>query len=129
VLFGDNAYLNFHYMMMLYSNVSSGSKDDFIFFHAQLRICVECAFGMLVFCWGILRAAIPMNIYLANMIALIHALAKLHNFCINKENDNKDLCEHTVPEILQNDEDHMTLQEEGYITININEIGASGHSD
>ncbi len=49
VLFGDNAYLNSHYMVTLYPKVSSGSKDDFNFFHPQLCICIECAFGMLVF--------------------------------------------------------------------------------
>ncbi len=38
VLFGDNAYLNSHYMVTPYPNVSSGSKDDFIFFHTQLHI-------------------------------------------------------------------------------------------
>jgi hypothetical protein len=34
-------------------------------------------------------------------------------FCIDKENDDEDFYEHTVPEIMQNDEDHMMLQEEG----------------
>ena len=61
VLFGDNAYLNSHYMVTPFPNVSSGSKDDFNFFHSQLRIPVECAFGMLVFWWGVLRSAIPHN--------------------------------------------------------------------
>ena len=61
VLFGDNAYLNLHYMVTLFPNVSSGSKDDFNFFHSQLHIHVECAFGMMVFWWGILRSAIPLN--------------------------------------------------------------------
>jgi hypothetical protein len=84
VLFGDNAYLNSKFMVTPFPNVSSGSKDDFNFFHSQLRIRVECAFGMLVGCWGILRSAIPKNISLTRIIALVHALAKLHNFCIAK---------------------------------------------
>ncbi len=46
VLFGDNAYLNSHYMVTPFPNVSSGSKDDFNFFHSQLCIRVECAFGI-----------------------------------------------------------------------------------
>jgi hypothetical protein len=76
--------------------------------------------------WGILRAAIPLNISLAKTIALLHALAKRYNFCIDEEEKNgKHFCEHTVPEIPQNDEDHMMLQEEGYITMDFNEIGAS----
>ncbi len=125
VLFSDNAYLNSPYMAKPYPNVSSGSKDDFNFFHLPLRICIECAFGMLVFCWGILRAPIPMNISLTKTIALVHVVAKLHYFCIDKENDDEDFCEHAMPEIMQNDEDHMMLQEEGYITMDFNETGAS----
>ena len=54
VLFGDNAYLNSKYMVTPYPNVSSGGKDDYNFYHSQLRIRVECAFGMLVGRWGIL---------------------------------------------------------------------------
>ena len=38
VLFSDNAYLNTRYMATPFPNVSSGSKDDYIFFHAQVRI-------------------------------------------------------------------------------------------
>ena len=83
VLFGDNAYLNSKFMVTPYPNVSGGSKDDFNFFHSQLRIRVECAFGMLVGPWGLLRAAIPLNISLTRTIAMVHALAKLHNFCIH----------------------------------------------
>ena len=52
VLFGDNAYLNSPYMATPYSNVSDNpdkrSEDNYNFFHSQLRIRVECAFGMLV---------------------------------------------------------------------------------
>jgi hypothetical protein len=32
VLFGDSAYLNTRYMATPFPNVSSGSKDDYIFF-------------------------------------------------------------------------------------------------
>jgi hypothetical protein len=87
VLFGDNAYLNLKFMVTPFPNVSSGSKDDFNFFQSQLCIRVECAFGMLVGCWGILRSAIPQNIYLTRTIALVQALAKLHNFCIAKQDE------------------------------------------
>jgi hypothetical protein len=52
VLFGDNAYLNSFFMATPYSNVSGNpnkkSEDNYNFFHSQLRIRVECAFGMLV---------------------------------------------------------------------------------
>lgn len=36
VLYGDNAYLNNKYMVTPYPNVSSGSKDDYNFFHSQV---------------------------------------------------------------------------------------------
>jgi len=45
VLYGDNAYLNSNYLVTPYPNVSSGSKDDFNFFHSQ----VSCLFLSLVF--------------------------------------------------------------------------------
>ena len=46
VLFGDNAYLHSKYMEPPYPNVSSGGKDDYNFNHSQLRIRVECTFGL-----------------------------------------------------------------------------------
>jgi hypothetical protein len=52
VLFGDNAYLNSFFVATPYVNVSGNpnkkSKDDFNFFHSQLRIRVECVVGVLV---------------------------------------------------------------------------------
>ena len=65
----------------------SGPRDAFNFYHSQVRINIECAFGMLVHRWGILRRAIPMRITVAKTTALVMALCKLHNFCID-ENDN-----------------------------------------
>jgi hypothetical protein len=82
-LFGDNAYLNTQYMATPYSAVSGGTKDAYNFYHSQLRIRIECTFGMLTHRWGILRSAIPMNVTLRKTVALVLALAKLHNFCID----------------------------------------------
>jgi DDE superfamily endonuclease len=82
-LFGDNAYLNTQYMATPYSAVSSGTKDAYNFYHSQLRIRIECTFGMLTHRWGMLRSAIPKNVTLRKTVALVLALAKLHNFCIN----------------------------------------------
>jgi hypothetical protein len=59
VLFGDSAYMNSNFIVTPYPNVSSGSKDDYNFYHSQIRICVQCCFGMLVGRWGVLRVAIP----------------------------------------------------------------------
>ena len=47
-LFGDMAYVNNKNMATPFQRVSSGSKDDYNFYHSQVRIKIECAFGMLV---------------------------------------------------------------------------------
>ena len=42
-LFGDNAYLNTHYMATPFPNISSGYKDDYIFPFSGLyssRVCI-----------------------------------------------------------------------------------------
>ena len=58
-IFGDNAYVNRFYMCTPYPNVGANSrKDDYNFYHSQVRINIECAFGMLVQRWGILRKAL-----------------------------------------------------------------------
>ena len=87
-LFGDNAYLNSPFLATPYPNVSSGYKDAYNFFHSQMRIRVECAFGMFVQRWGILRCAIPKGISLRKTIAMVLALAKIHNFCIDQTDTN-----------------------------------------
>jgi DDE superfamily endonuclease len=87
-LYGDNAYINTLYMVTPFKAVSKGAKDAFNFYHSQVRINIECAFGMLVHRWGILRKAMPMNITLTKTSALVIALCKLHNFCID-ENDER----------------------------------------
>jgi hypothetical protein len=84
-IYGDNAYVNCGYMVSPFPNIGSGPKDDFNYFHSQLRISIECAFGMLVHRWAILRKPMPMGISLSKVTALSVALCKLHNFCIDHE--------------------------------------------
>ncbi len=86
-LFGDNAYLNSQYMATPNKNVSNGSRDSYNYYHSQLRICVECAFGMFTNCWSILRAPLPIGLYIMRSIALVNALADLHNLCINRRDN------------------------------------------
>ena len=81
-LFGDNAYVQAPYMCTPWKAVSSGPKDAFNFFHSQVRINIECAFGMLVHRWSILRKPIPMNITVGKTARLVLALCKLQNYCI-----------------------------------------------
>ena len=52
-IFGDNAYVNTTYMVTPFRSPNT-PKDNYNFYHSQLRINVECAFGMLVQRWGIL---------------------------------------------------------------------------
>jgi DDE superfamily endonuclease len=46
-LFGNNAYVNTLYMATPYKAVRSGAKDDYNFYHSQVRINVECALASL----------------------------------------------------------------------------------
>jgi hypothetical protein len=89
-LFGDKAYMNASYMATPYPAVSGGTKDAYNFYHSQLRIRIECTFGILTHQWSILRRAIPMNVSIKKTVALVFALAKLHNYCID-QSDNSDL--------------------------------------
>ena len=75
----------------------SGSRDAYNFYHSQLRITIECAFGCLTQRWGILRSPFPASMSLKKIIHLTLALFRLHNFCLD---------EHQI-ELLQ-----MTAQDE-----------------
>lgn len=86
-LFGDNAYVNTPFMATPYRGVTDGPKDAYNFYHSSLRITVECAFGMLVHRWGVLRRAIPVNISVVKTTQLVRALCILHNFCIDNKDD------------------------------------------
>jgi hypothetical protein len=68
--------------------VAVASHSCCVFFLHQLRIRVECAFGILVNRWAILRSIIPAGISVKRTVALVVALAKLHNFCIDATDDN-----------------------------------------
>jgi hypothetical protein len=60
-VFCGKAYLNTPYMATPCAAVYCGTKDAYNFYHSQLRIWIECTFGMLTHRWAILRSAIPMN--------------------------------------------------------------------
>ena len=84
-LFGDNAYVSNSYMVTPFKAVSSGPKDAYNFYQSQTRIAIECAFGMLVQRWGMLRKAMPPNVSIAKTSAIVAALCKLHNYCIDEK--------------------------------------------
>ncbi|KAL3786233.1 hypothetical protein HJC23_002484 [Cyclotella cryptica] len=107
ILFGDNAYINSIFMATPYPNTSGGSNDNYNFYHSQLRIRIECAFGMLVQRWGILRMAMPIGITVKKTIALVNCLAKLHNFCIEEVD--------AAAEGLREDDSHIQCSDSGYV--------------
>ena len=59
------------------------AKDNYNFYHSQLRINVECAFGMLVQRWSILRRPLPAAMGIHKITALTLSLCKLHNFLLD----------------------------------------------
>jgi len=86
VLFGDNAYVSSDCMATPYKSAHRGLKDDYNFFHSQLRIRIEMAFGMLTQRWGILRKALPARIGILKQIAVTGACVRLHNYCLDLGN-------------------------------------------
>eukprot|EP00804_Cyclotella_cryptica_P006356 CCRYP_010184-RB/>CCRYP_010184-RB protein AED:0.20 eAED:0.20 QI:0/0/0/1/0/0/3/0/563 len=122
VLFGDNAYLNSSFMATPYPNVSNDlgkkTKDDYNFYHSQLRIRVECAFGMLVQRWGILCSAFPQNMRTRKVIAMVIALTKLHNFCIDESNNSQEI----LPS-LEVDNNVLKNRDDGYVEM----VGVNKH--
>ncbi|KAL3772660.1 hypothetical protein ACHAW5_008610 [Stephanodiscus triporus] len=120
VLFGDNAYLNSAFMATPYLNVSGDpnkkSEDNYNFYHSQLRIRVECVFGMLAARWGILRTAMNSKYTVTKSIGLVFALARLHNFCLDERGRSftGEALMATDP-LLDIDREHMLNDDDGYI--------------
>jgi hypothetical protein len=73
-IFGDLAYTNCRYFATPYKSVSAGTKDDYNFYHSQIRIKIECAFGQLVSRWGLLRRALPAKMGIMKMTSLVTCL-------------------------------------------------------
>ena len=59
-------------------------KDNYNFYHSQLRICIECAFGMLVNRWGILRKPLSAHYTINKVTSLVDCLCRMHNFLIDR---------------------------------------------
>jgi hypothetical protein len=89
-IYGDNAYINNHFMTVPFSN-AVGVKDDFNFYHSQVRMNIECTFGIFTSRWRILKSPLSSSLSLSKVVALVFCLVKLHNFCIDgrlKEAEN-----------------------------------------
>ena len=78
----DDAYACTSYLVSPYSLQAckkDRTKDHFNYYQSRSRINVECAFGILVRRWGILRT--PMNCTLNRNMGIVEACIKLHNIC------------------------------------------------
>jgi hypothetical protein len=83
---GDPAYTSSETMMVPYPGTNLHElfpyKESFNFFHSQIRIYIECTFGIFVRRWGILWK--PLAFDMDFMFELIHALCRLHNLCVRR---------------------------------------------
>ena len=82
-IYGDNAYINNHYMTVPFPN-AVGVKDDFNYYHSQVRMNIECTFGIFTSRWRLLKSPLSSSISLSKVVALVFCLAKLHNFSIDE---------------------------------------------
>ena len=85
-LYGDNAYVNESYMSVPFPSTSSGPKDTYNYYHSQVRISIECAFGVLTNQWRLLKFPLSAQISINRINALISCLCKIHNFCTDNGN-------------------------------------------
>ena len=85
-LYGDNAYVNESYMAVPFQAMANGPKDSYNFYHSQVRINIECSFGILTNRWHLLKTPLSAKISISRINALISCLCKLHNFCIDNRN-------------------------------------------
>ena len=104
-----------------YSNVSGNptkkSEDNYNynFYHSQLRIWVECVFGMLAARWGILRTAMHSKYMVTKIIGLVFAHARLHNFCLDEGGRRPGEAPMATDPLLNIDQEHMLNDDDGYI--------------
>lgn len=97
-MFGDNAFLNTLYLAMPFTNVG-------------VCICVECAFGMLIQRWGILRKPMPLNLSNVRIVGIVNAFTCLHSFCIGEVEARKVLQVYSQDNhhIMHNHGEHVKL--------------------
>ena len=83
---GDNAYTLTESMIVPFPGPNLHKSQPYFgafnFYQSQLRITIECAFGVLVRRWGILWKA--MEYGLDFQFQIVHACCRLHNFCIKR---------------------------------------------
>lgn len=113
-----------------FQGVSSGTKYDYNFYHSQVRIKIECAFGMLTQRFGILWKPFSANFGISKTTAAVVALCKLHNFCINQslnemENESSD----EIPTELASDTYQISLEGGIHIGDHMQLLDGGHHND
>lgn len=105
-IYGDNAYVNKPSMATPYPNNSNYDldKDNYNFFHSQLRINIECTFGLLYQRFGILRKKIPQQYNVTKTMALVGCLCRIHNYLIEASDTGNE-----VPSPLAGDDLDLTI--------------------
>ena len=81
---GDDAYPSSEYLLSPYSIQASRAdkfKDNFNFYQSRCRINVECAFGMLVEKFGVLRRS--QSARLKHTTKVISVCIKIHNLGVD----------------------------------------------
>jgi hypothetical protein len=81
---GDCAYCPTEHLVPIFrgSQAKYHKNDNFNFYASQLQIRIEMLFELMVKKWGVLGC--PVSVKLANAKHLVLAIARLHNFCIDK---------------------------------------------
>ena len=69
-----------------YPNNSSYNRerDAYNFYHSQLRIRIECAFGILTQRFGFLRKRAPARHKMKKVMAIVSSLCPVHNWLIDQ---------------------------------------------
>ena len=73
-LYGDNTYVNKSYMAVPFQAKSNGPKDSYNFYHLQVRINIECAFGILTNRWHLLKTLLSAKISISRINTYILSL-------------------------------------------------------
>ena len=80
--FGDNAFINSHFMATPYQGNITAEQDAYNFFLSQLQINMEYCFGRLVTRWGFLQKLAPQHFTIAKIMTTgVLYLCRMHNFC------------------------------------------------
>ena len=87
-IYGDNNYVNNPYITSPFKAISSGSKDVYHFYHSQIRMNIECVFGLLINRCAVLGTPIPINISIKKITPLLQCLCCLHNWLIDERGVN-----------------------------------------